>query len=246
MRMLQPMPSGYLTTRLGVVRFQFVATAGMPPAVVMTTHGVTPAFKWGELELIVRFLVHWVGSGWERTDAAEPYILPALGKQPIPDVIRKSVHDALIESLTGYVQQFPQTLQLSRAVEINNRIWSLEKKIAKVSETKAEFERELNGLLELERGFVITPVPSVFSSVPIHGVAVLKRLVDENCWISQASMSDATLHPYNSPTVLDVVPKEICDYLVTEKLVTLHRHLADGRDVYRVSVSGRKLVEKRV
>lgn len=227
-----PLLDGQIGTAFGVIRFQFVATAGTEPAVLLTNAGIETTFAWGRLELQVRMLARLTPRGWERGDAAEPQVVVLLTGQPVNDDIRQMVHDELLGSWRKYIADNPTLPDYSRFIEVNNRLWVIESKLRELDGESKRLQLERAKLLQEESTLGQVLAGKRLSD---HAVSILNLMIQTNSWVSISPGQSGSLHPYNSPETLQDVSAEAVRELVDFGAVKLHRILEGGRKVYRVA-----------
>lgn len=239
---MQPL-AGVIGSKIGPIRFQFVA-AGSVPAAVLSNHGESASYQFDGRPVRFRFLVIPTKSGgWERGDVAEPYVDFGDGPDPAPEMLRKEVHDACLDAWSLYLENRGDLVKYARLIFVNNDILQVDEKIARFEKLlKAERGKRKN-LLELEESLK-KQVPAQPSLLADEEADILSAMVQENCWLSLRGGKEAELHPYNSPEVLRRVNDEAASRLVLLGYVQLHRYLADDRTVFKVAKRGRDVMGK--
>jgi len=242
-----PPLSGVIQTRTGYrVHFQFVPSGHSLPYVVLTNHAVSPVGpNWDNRPVRFKFLVGITGETgqWGRTDAAEPYVDFADGSDPVPAVLRTSIHDDCLDAWEAYLDQRPELLGYARLTEINNEIVQLTEKSAVLEKQIAEIQGRCKNLVDLATRIRAT-LPQAASPVSEQERDILLQLVTDNCWLSISKDGTAELHPFNSPDVLGTVDSNSARRLVLCGFVQLHRHLADNRTVFKIAERGSQFVSE--
>lgn len=242
-----PAIDGIIQTRRGNhVRFQFVASGGPLPFVVLTNHelGDEGRVDWAGRPARFKFLIGPAGpdNRWQRTDAAEPAVDFADGNDAVPDALRTAVHDDCLDAWESYMDQRPELITYARLTGINNEIVQLDEKAQLLEKQLAEVHGKRKNLEALE-GRVRATLPAAPAPLSADEQDTLLAMVTDNCWLSLREGENAELHPFNSPNVLREVDATAARRLVVCGFVQLHRYLADGRTVFKVADRGREYVE---
>lgn len=248
-RELLPPISGVLQGRTGNrIRFQFVSSGHALPFVIMSNHGLGDEgeFQWVGRPVRFKFLISPAGpdNRWQRTDAAEPVVDFADGSDPVPDAVRTHVHDDCLDVWEAYLDTRPELVPYARLTEINNDIVQLNERADAIQTELAEIHGRRKNLLEMERR-IRESLPPQAQPLTAADKEIIEAMVTDNCWLSLREGQEAELHPFNSPDVLKSVNPQSAQRLVISGFVQLHRHLADGRTVFKIAERGRETVEGR-
>jgi len=178
---------------------------------------------------------------WQRTDVAEPVVDYVESRQAVPDSVRTEIHDDLLDGWEAYMDQRPELLVYARLTEVNNQIVQLEEKLQLLHGQASVLEGKRSNLVDLEKRLQSQIRPTT-DSLPAESMDILNSMVTDNCWLTLDGESKAELYPYNCPESVGPVDFKSAVNLVVGGYVQLHRHLADGRTVFKSAERGRNSV----